>query len=544
MLGPMAISRRTFLYTSPLVLAPLLPGCGDDPINEGPPFLHGVASGDPLEDAVVIWTRVSADQGAPDAVGVDWTIATDARFENVVASGTAGTDESVDYTVKVDVGGLEPGTTYYSRFTALGYDSPIGRTRTARTGAIDRLRFALASCANYPYGFFNAYAAIARRPDLDAVLHLGDYIYEYSEGDYGTGAPLGRTPDPPTEALTLEDYRRRHAQYKKDPDLQEAHRQHPFIAIWDDHEVANDAWRDGAENHQPDEGDYSARKTAALRAYFEWMPVRATLSDDQKTVYRSFAFGDLVDLIMLDTRHLARDQQVANACDVMSIANPDRQLLGVTQESWFLDQISRSQARGARWRLVGQQVMMAQLINVLAPGNCIFNPDQWDGYAAARARVLSTLADNAIGNVVVLTGDIHSSWGNDLTLQPFDPAVYDPASGSGSIAVEIVTPAVTSPSITEDPATAAQLGGAVLTTHPHVKYVEIIRRGYTLLDVTPERVQAEWYHMATIAERRPDEALAATLQVLSGQNHLVAAPEASMPRDDAAPLAPAPAVGA
>jgi alkaline phosphatase D len=537
MLARMALSRRTFLYTSPLVLAPLLPACGDDdPVNDGSPFLHGVASGDPLVNAVVLWTRVSAERGAATAVAVEWTVAADALFENVVSRGVAATDESVDYTVKVDVDGLEPGTTYFYRFTALGHDSPIGRTRTARDGAVDRLRFALASCSNYPYGFFNAYAAIARRSDLDAVLHLGDYIYEYEEGDYGTGAPIGRVPDPATETLTLEDYRRRHAQYKTDPDLQEAHRQHPFIAIWDDHEVANDAWREGAENHQADEGSYASRKAAAFQAYFEWMPVRAQIDGDQNVIHRSFRFGDLADLLMLDTRHAGRDLQV-DPCDADGLAAPERQLLGATQESWLFTELVGSQTRGVRWRLLGQQVMMAQVVNVIFPGNCAFNSDQWDGYAAARNRMLTLLADNAIDNVVVLTGDIHSSWANDIALNPFDAAAYDPATGGGSLAVEIVTPGVTSPAI-EDPMLAAQLTSALASSHPHVKFVDLLRRGYTLLDVTHERIQAEWYHVATVLERRADEELAATLQVASGSSHLLPALEASVPRADVAPLAP------
>jgi alkaline phosphatase D len=547
----MEISRRAFLNATPLALTPLLPGCGDEdgPIGAGAVFQHGVASGDPLGDAVVIWTRLSVEDGASEPVAVEWTVAIDMQLASSVAQGVTHTDESVDHTVKVDVVGLSPGTTYFYRFTALGQGSPIGRTRTAHEGATDRLRFALASCSFYSWGFFNAYAAIARRADLDAVLHLGDYLYEYGDGDvvvrgqnFGAAPPLGRTPDPPTETLTLEDYRRRHALYKRDPDLQEAHRQHPFIAIWDDHDVANDAWRNGAENHQPEtEGDFSERKAAALRAYFEWMPVRAVAQEGEGLIYRSFRFGDLVDLIMLDTRLIGRDQQVADPCDAASIDNPERQLLGAAQESWFFDELSGSQARGARWRLVGQQVMMAQFVNVLEPGNCPFNPDQWDGYPAARARVLSTLAENAIGNVVVLTGDFHSSWANDLTLDPFDAATYDPSSGTGSVAVEIVTPSVTSPlpGVSDNPVVAAQLAGVLRATHPHVKYIDFVRHGYTLLDVTPERVLAEWYHVATIAERRADEELAVALEVVSGENHLTPASGASEPRADAAPLAPA-----
>jgi alkaline phosphatase D len=530
----MAITRRTFLQATPIALAPLFPACNEDPLVPST-FQHGVASGDPLSTAVVIWTRVS---GASGSVEVEWAVATDPDFAAVIARGVAATDEDADHTVKVDVVGLEPGTTYYYRFTALDADSPIGRTRTARDGATDRLRFALASCSNYPYGFFNAYAAIAQRADLDAVIHLGDYIYEYAEGDFGTGTALGRAPEPPNETLTLDDYRRRHALYKSDIDLQEAHRQHPFITIWDDHEVANDAWRDGAENHQSNEGSFAERKAAAIRAYFEWMPVREQAPAGEELVYRSFRFGDLVDLVLLDTRHAGRDPQAADPCDAATIADPARQLLGAAQESWLFGELAQSVARGARWRLIGQQVMMGQLINVLVPGNCPFSADQWDGYAAARVRLLSTLRDNAIDNVVVLTGDIHSSWAHELSLTPFDPATYDPASGSGSLAVEIITPAVTSPGI-DDPLLAAQFAAAVLDSHPHVRYVDLYRRGYTLIDITPERIQAEWYHVATIQEPSSGEELGATLTVASGTNHWLPATEASAP--PAGVAAPAPA---
>ena len=530
----MAITRRTFLQTTPLAFAPLLPGCGDDDPVDPSAFRHGVASGDPLPGAVVIWTRVS---GASGSIAVEWTVAADPDFETVVAVGVRDTDADLDHTVKVDIDGLSPGTTYYYRFAALGESSPIGRTRTAREGATERLRFALASCSNYPYGFFNAYAAIARRADLDAVIHLGDYIYEYAEGDFGTGAALGRAPEPASEALTLDDYRRRHALYKRDPDLQEAHRQHPFIAVWDDHEVANDAWRDGAENHQPEEGSYAERKLAAIRAYFEWMPVREPARDGGELIYRSFRFGDLVDLVLLDTRHAGRDLQAADPCDVATVTDPSRQLLGATQEAWLFDELTQSVARGARWRLIGQQVMMGQLINVLVPGNCLFSTDQWDGYASARARLLSALTDNDIDNVVVLTGDIHSSWAHELTLTPLDAGTYDPESGSGSVAVEIVTPAVTSPGI-DDPLLSQQLATAVLDSHPHVKYVDLYRRGYTLIDITPERVQAEWYHVATIQEPSADEELASTLSVSSGTNHWTPAADASEPPAGAAALAP------
>lgn len=337
--------------------------------------------------------------------------------------------------------------------------------------------------------------------------------------------------------MSLEDYRLRHAQYKTDPDLSEAHRQHPFIAVWDDHESANDAFRDGAENHQPDaEGDWQARKQRAIGAYFEWMPIRGQV-DDSGRVYRSFRFGNLLDVILLDTRLIGRDRQVSDACDAASLRDPDRQLLGEAQENWFFEQLSRSHDAGTRWRVIGQQVMFGQLVNALAPGARVFNVDQWDGYAASRARVLKKLEECGIDNVVVLTGDIHSSWGMDITENPFDPAGYDPSTGAGSLAVEFVTPVVTSPGI-EDPAQAAGFAALLRVTHPHIKFVELNRRGYALLDITPERVQAEWYHVGTIGERSSAESLAATLQVLHGTNHLVYAGAPSTPLVAAPPLAP------
>jgi alkaline phosphatase D len=538
----MSLSRRSFLYyTGPLAVLPILPQqCSklvDGYENDGSPFLHGVASGDPLEDRVVLWTRISGDADAPKTVVVAWVIAKDPKLKNVVATGATSTNEGIDFTVKVDPDGLDAGTTFYYRFRALGHDSPVGRCRTAPRGNVARARLAFVSCSNYPYGYFNAYAALAQRADLDAVIHLGDYIYEYANGQYGDGAALGRTPSPDREITTLSDYRGRHAQYKTDPDLQEAHRQHAFIAVWDDHEVANDAWQNGAENHQADEGSFQERKAAAVQAYFEWMPIRGEQQDGAGRVYRSFHYGKLVDLIMLDTRNAGRDQQVADPCDFTHIADPNRQLLGAEQETWFFSELERSQRRGVRWRLLGQQVMFAQLVNVLAPGGCVFNPDQWDGYAAARGRVLAKLQSGGIDNVVVLTGDIHSSWGSEIATTPFDPATYNPATGAGSLAVEFVTPAVTSPGI-DDATQAAQFGGAIRATHPHIKYVDLFHRGYALLDITKERVQCEWYHVPTIKERSDAESLANSLQVKSGTNHLIAAPVASTPRADAPALAP------
>ncbi|HKO90546.1 MAG TPA: alkaline phosphatase D family protein, partial [Polyangiaceae bacterium] len=427
---------------------------------------------------------------------------------HLVSEGTALTDEARDYTVHVDVGGLSANTTYYYQFRALGLTSVRGRTKTLPGGSSERMRFGVVSCANYPAGFFNVYGLLAQA-DVDLILHLGDYLYEYENLRFGDGSAIGRLPDPPKEIVSLEDYRRRHAQYKTDPDLRELHRQHPFIAIWDDHEVANDAYRSGAQNHQPAEGDFAARKQSALRAYREWMPIR--VAEPQPRIFRSFACGDLLDLVMLDTRHAGRDPQL-DRCDIEGLAGSERQLLGLEQEAWLGERLSESQARGARWRLVGQQVMFAPLLR--SASGCVQNPDQWDGYAASRARVLSLLRAREIDNVVLLTGDIHSAWAIDVAEDPFDPARYDAATGRGSELVEFVTPAVSSPA-------SGQPGQRILDLHPHVKFTDQTRQGYVLLDVTRERVQGEWYFVPSVREQSAEVELGAVFQTLAGQPHLV-----------------------
>jgi alkaline phosphatase D len=281
-------------------------------------FLHGVASGDPGDAAVVIWTRVSVSGAGP--APVRWIVARDPKLRRVVQDGEFMTDASRDYTVKVDVGGLEPGKRYYYGFVCGRTKSPVGKTRTLPAKGVDKLVFAVCSCSHYGFGFFNGYREIAKRNDLDAVLHLGDYIYEYGPKAYGgeVGVKLGRAPVPPSEIVSLSDYRARHAQYKTDPDLQAAHAAAPWIVTWDDHETTNDSWRHGAENHQPEtEGDWDDRKRAALQAYFEWMPIREPHAGRPwEAIDRSFQFGDLATLLMLETRLLARDQQLDYSKDL------------------------------------------------------------------------------------------------------------------------------------------------------------------------------------------------------------------------------------
>jgi alkaline phosphatase D len=488
-------------------------------------FRHGVASGDPLTDRVILWTRVSPRRNGP--VAVRWEMAADPGFRRIVNQGVVTALPDRDHTVKVDAMGLEPGRTYYYRFDAGGEASPVGRTRTLPERTVSRLRLAVASCSNLPFGYFNAYARIAARSDLDLVLHLGDYLYEYPSGTYGDGSELGRAHEPAHEIVSLADYRQRHAQYKRDPDLQEAHRQHPWICVWDDHESANDAWRDGAQNHNPElgEGDWATRKAAAVRAYHEWLPIREQPAADGPFIYRSFRLGDLADLIMLDTRLHGRSRPIEDRTDAAAIADPTRTILGDDQHAWLAERLRGSVRHGSAWRVIGQQLMFAQLIG---EDGILLNTDQWDGYPASRQRVLDQLAAERIDGTVILTGDIHTAWAMDVSPDPTS-ASYDPATGRGSLAVEMVTTSVTSPG----PAGAAdelrEREAFVLRERPHIRYVNLREKGYLLLDLDAERAQGEWWLVDGIQERVGGERLGAAYAAPRGRNHLIEVTGASRP---------------
>jgi alkaline phosphatase D len=502
-------------------------------------FAHGIASGDPQRDRVILWTRI-APVNPTETLRVRWTIASDPGMKQIRQSGRFVTDRRRDFTVKVDAAGLQPGLTYYYQFEARGVKSPVGRTRTLPVGRVDRLRLAFASCSNYPYGYFNAYARIAERDDLDFVLHLGDYIYEYKLGEYADKELAGQRDVVPThEIVTLADYRLRYALYKSDPDLQEVHRQHPFITVWDDHETANNSWRDGAGNHNPDqgEGDWRTRRGAAVQAYNEYMPIRdASLSDDR--IYRSFRFGDLADVLMLDTRLHGRDEQIEIKSGEKDIAHDDpriadakRTLLGLDQEAWLERELRGSQRRKQPWRILGQQVMMAQLSRT--EGHTLRNPDQWDGYWLARERLFKVLRERDIRNNVVLTGDIHSSWCNELRSNPW--AASATTDEARIVGVEFVGPAVSSPGL-RDAEQAVTDAERVRSTSPHIKYVELHKRGYGILDVTRERAQCELYHLSTVSVRDERQELAAVHASEAGNN--VLKPGAAEPRGPLAEPAP------
>lgn len=506
----------------------------------GPAFRHGVASGDPLKTRVILWTRVTPDSKR-QAIPVRCVVATDRYLRHVVGRYHALATPYADYTVKLDAAGLRPGKTYYYQFYANGEASAVGRTRTLPREA-ERVRLGLASCSNLPAGFFGAYALLAQQASLDAIVHVGDYIYEYGNGTFGDGTDIGRIPEPNAETVALGDYRTRYAQYRRDYQLQEAHRLHPWIVVWDDHEFANNAYRDGAENHQPDEGDWELRKAAAQRAWFEWLPVRDPhhLRARSGRIFRRFRFGELVQLDMLDTRVFGREQQVPALVDgitqqllvdpealfgyLKEISRTDRQLLGIEQERWLYRQLEEHEERDTGWQVLGQQVMMGQLSVAAAglpPGTRIpINTDQWDGYTGARTRLLDFLQGQGLDNLVILTGDFHSSWANDIAASPYDARLYDPLTGTGSQAVEFVGPAISSPFfVNPDPAFVKGVEQFALATNPHTHYIDMEHNGYLVVDFDEYRARAEFYHIDDVLNPDSAQTLAAAVEVASGSRH-------------------------
>ena len=496
------------------------------------PFLHGVASGDPLSDRVILWTRVTPV--ATEDIAVVVKVYRDAALRDLLGSATQAASAVRDWTIKIDFTGLQPGTTYYYRFEAVGFGSSVGRTRTLPVGAVDRVRLGVVSCSNLPAGFFNAYAFLAQRADLDAVLHLGDYLYE------GGGGGV-RAHEPAREITLLADYRERHGQYRRDPDLQAMTRQHPFITVWDDHESTNDSWRDGADNHTEGiEGLWVDRKAFAQKAYDEWMPIRLPEPGNAARIWRQFRFGELMDLVMLDTRLFDRDQQLATP-PPPAAGDLARKLIGPEQRQFLLDALS---APGTVWKFVGQQVMFGQLKvvgtpNAIADGGQYLNGDQWDGYRAERQAIFDHLAANRIDNTVVLTGDIHTSWAMDLTPDPNNPVElaggYNPLTGGGSLGVEFVGTSVTSSGLAE----LAAVQDVLRVVNPHLKYVDLELKGYLLMDVTPTRTTGEWWYVSTIVERGGTESFGTAFPVDAGANHLGAATAATAPKANAPALAPA-----
>ncbi|WP_067509555.1 alkaline phosphatase D family protein [Nocardia puris] len=496
----LGVNRRRFLATSAVTAsATVALGAGRAGAT-APVFAHGVASGDPLPDRVILWTRVS-DVDAP--IAVRYEVARDEGFGAVVTSGTVTATAAGDFTVKVDASGLAPGTRYFYRFTVGGVTSPVGRTATAPSaGATPEVfRAAVVSCSDYQAGYFSAYRHLAARDDLDVVIELGDYLYEY-----GADHAIVRAHEPAHEMVTLADYRTRHAQYKADPDLQAAHAAHPWICTWDDHEFTNNAHSLGADNHDPaTEGDWNARRATAKQAYLEWMPVRP----NGDRIYRRLRYGTLLELSMLDLRTYRSAELTAGAGSARA-ADPDRTIMGAEQFAWAAAGIESSPAI---WKLIGNSVMIAPLqLPLLDPrlaeavaatiGSESFpasgqglgiNLDQWDGFSAERHRLLTRLA--GITGVVFLTGDIHSSWANDV---PLDTPAY-PA--TPPVAVEFVATSVTSQNADDFlglPPRTVTLGAeaAIRAANPHVRYLDFDSHGFSVLEVTPALARMDWFYVS------------------------------------------------
>ena len=478
-------------------------------------FQHGIASGDPLADRVIVWTRLTVPptRSATGPISVEWMVATDERLDAVVARGSALAAPDRDFTVKVDAAGLEAGRTYFYGFEAGGQRSPVGRTRTLAPRGTGRVRLAAVSCSNYGAGYFNVYRCLGNREDLDLVLHLGDYIYETAVGALGNGPAAGRIEQLPTIPVTLEEYRLRYAAYRSDIDLQHAHARHPFVAVWDDHELLDNAWADGAPGHDARTlGPWKPRQAAAYRAYLEWMPIRESTQSGIR-LYRSFRIGDMADVVMLDTRGL-RDRQLPSA-DVARMDGGSRSLLGEAQERWLFDRLRASKRDGTRWRLLGQQIMFSSLN---PPGTPPGNPDMWEGYPAARQRLIDFLDDERLANVAILAGDLHSSWAFDVPADPWSGS----RAGARTLAVEFVAPAISSPPLFGD-AVLRERMTALPSRVPHLKLLDGDRNGYVLLELTRESMHADWYFVPTVAERTDQDARHAGFVCENGVSRLIPA---------------------
>lgn len=532
----MLVTRRTLLVGASLGAAPM-PAWART-LSRGA-FTHGVASGDPIADGVILWTRF-----APEGVSagrIAWEIGEDESFARTTRRGEASADAATDYCVKIDVRGLAPGRRYFYRFVSASGPSVTGRTLTAPRAGDAPLTIALFSCSNKPFGYFHAYGDAAADESIDLAVHVGDYIYEYPRDEYPGAADAvpNRTIEPAGEIVSLNDYDQRYASYHLDPDLQELRRLKPLCVVWDDHEVANDSSRTGAQNHQPaTEGTYADRVAAASKAYFDWMPIRRPERGSVR-LYRQIDWGDLARIVLLDTRIIGRDRQldyrtsiapaVMSGGDVPSaiaafrqqLDDPNRTLMGLDQERWFAQTLAQSKARGQAWQIIAQQVVMEDLalpqglsqfvdpalpalsrqylmMGQMASGAGLpFNLDAWGGYPAARTRFLEACAAHA-ANAVVLGGDSHNCWIGNLRA---------PNDAARVAALEFAGGSVTSPGF-ERTLTAGALGQteSVMTgANPELTYCDLHRRGYGVLRFTRAACDAEWRAVSDIrvAERGP-----------------------------------------
>ncbi|RTR26836.1 alkaline phosphatase D family protein [Deinococcus radiophilus] len=496
------LSRRAFLQAAAIVT-----GSGLLSLSSCAPALHlrypenpftlGIASGDPLADSVVLWTRLSLDPLGPTGAGlpggpidVTWEVAHDEAFRQVVQQGRSPATPERGYAVHAEVYGLEPHRVYYYRFHSGNATSPVGRTRTLPRAQdnVQELNLAFVSCSDYQNGYFGAYRALAQ-DELDLVVHLGDYIYEYGPNPEGVRQHSG------PEIVTLEDYRRRYAQYHADPDLQAAHASAPWVVVWDDHEVENNYAAAIMEARASDEApvseaDFLTRRAAAYQAYYENLPLRRSSlpKGADMGLYRRFSYGQLASFSMLDTRQYRTDQPCgdgfAPAC--AAVMDPNATLTGPQQERWLLEGLQASQAR---WNAIGQQVMMARYDWPFGEG-VILNMDGWDGYHAARGRLLGFMAQGQVSNPVVLTGDIHSAWVHDLKADFLRPE-------SATVGTELVTTSISA----DFPAQFVAPTAGGLKDNPHTRYFNGAQRGYARARITPDTWQTDFRVISDVKAR-------------------------------------------
>lgn len=541
----MALTRRTVLAGSAaggLLLAASPAGARSGKHREAV-FAHGVASGDPHADSVLLWSRVTDPAGKP--VRGTWEAAEDAHFAVIAAHGTFTTSAAHDHTVKVVAEGLKPGREYFYRFRALDAVSAVGRTKTLPQGRLDRLEIVLACCAMYMFGEFHAYRAIAERKAVDVVLFVGDYIYEYGDGSMPALMDL-RPIEPPHDTVTLADYRARYAQWRRDKALRDAHARAPWICMWDDHEIANDDWMHGAQHHDPAlNGDWEVRKAAAVQAYLEWMPIRDPAPDDAYGIKRSFAFGDLATLALPETRLKARQKQLSLAQDLnwqvidrrgagarvifdpaelkeldlkalpqgvtrkpdveefrRKLADPNREMIGAEQRQWLADELAGHSKAQRPWFLFGSATILSSYVYpdltrfpggnpALAPmyaltpyGLPLLNVDSWDGYAGERDKVYDLFEDSG-ANLLVLSGDSHMAW------------INEPHRGERRIGLELSASTLTGPSIGELLLPPGPVGQAFAEDNRDVRWCDTNAVGFVTVSLTRDRVEADFVRVLT-----------------------------------------------
>lgn len=509
-------------------------------------FPYGVAAGDPYPNSAILWTHpVPADSGTNLPVCLRYQTSTSKDFSanNLVDDSYAWTTSEVDYSFKVETTGLSPKTQYFYRFLSChdhSVVSPVGSFKSIPDhddDAVDSLKLAVFSCSNLPFGFFNAYrAAAARENGADYFVHVGDYIYEArgdgqkvaGENTYGDGRALNRVPAPDHEIVTLEDYRLRYGSYRKDKDLQALHGGKAFFGIWDDHEVADNSYNHGtADGNDTDTGAvrgvrFTERKLAAVKAYYEWMPIRQVDTTDSLRIWRSFRYGKLADLFLLDTRNFDRDitDLYYNTAQIAAVSNDtDRSLMGGKQERWLYRNMIDSQQRGATWKVVGQQIVM----NWLNYGQ-IHDLDAWQGYRSNRRRFFDTIVENKIDNTVILAGDSHANWVYDTVPEErLNNTAYDPVTGQGSIAVELAGTAVSSPSsyganLTQERYDAASK--RLVSINRNLQWAEGAHRGYFEIELTKTDCNAQFYGYVNNTNPNSDELLVAQFNVKKGANRL------------------------